>query len=220
MGELLRLSLLGGLLGLDGTAVGQFMLSRPIVAGALTGWLVGDPVRGVVVGMILELYLLVSVPSGGARFPEAAPATVVAVACSAPFAQAGAIPLAVAVGLVWGQVGGASVDLQRHFNADLVPEPGSGADPARRVVRAHLLAIAVDFVRAAAVTGVGIASGRLAVGAFVEAWPLTVTASIGLLLVGGAVSAGILLNDLGGFRKRKVWFAAGLVLGLAGSQLL
>jgi hypothetical protein len=43
---------------------------------------------------------------------------------------------------------------------------------------------------------------------------------MGLLLVGGAVSAGILLRDLGGFRRRRVWFAAGLGLGIVGARLL
>lgn len=217
--DILRLSALGGLLGLDGTAVGQFMLSRPLVAGVLSGWMVGDVGLGATIGMILELYLLVSVPSGGARFPEAATATVVAVSCAAPFQGAGALVLAVAVGLVWGQVGGASVDAQRHLNAHLVPEPGEPPDPARRVSWAHATAIAVDFLRAATVTGVGIASGRLVIGSLGAWWPLGQVASIGLLLVGGAVSAGILLNDLGGFRRRKAWFTAGLALGLLGTWL-
>jgi len=34
-------------------------------------------------------------------------------------------------------------------------------------------------------------------------------------LVGGAVSCGILLRSLGGFKRRKVIFAVGLALGLA-----
>lgn len=218
--DVLRLSALGALLGLDGTAVGQFMVSRPLVAGVLAGWMVGDPGLGATIGMILEIFLLVSVPSGGARFPEAATATVVAVACAAPFESLGALPLAVAVGLVWGQVGGASVDVQRHVNAYLVPEPGEDPHPARRISRAHALAILVDFLRAAAVTGFGIASGRVVVGTLATRWPLGELASVSLLLVGSAVSAGILLNDLGGFRRRKVWFTAGLALGIFGSRLL
>lgn len=218
--DMLRLSALGGLLGLDGTSVGQFMVSRPLVVGFLAGLVAGEPLRGTVVGMMLELYLLVSVPSGGARFPEASTATVVAVACAVPFEGAGALPLAVAVGLVWGQVGGTTIDLQRNLNARLAPEPGDVQDPASRVAWAHTLAVALDFVRATAVTAVGIATGRLVVGAFVAPWPLTGAASVGVVLVGGAVSAGILLNDLGGFRRRKVWFTAGLGAGLVGSQLL
>lgn len=218
--DILRLSALGGLLGLDGTAVGQFMLSRPVVAGFLAGWMAGDPVLGAGIGMILELYLLVSVPSGGARFPEASTATVVAVACAAPFEGPGALTLAVAGGLVWGQVGGATVDLQRNLNARLVPEPGDPGDAVRRVSVGHLSAVALDFLRAAVVTGVGIGTGRAAIGVFVAGWPLAEPASTGLLLVGGAVSAGILLNDLGGFRRRKVWFTAGVAAGLLGSQIL
>lgn len=37
--ELALIALLGGGLALDATSVGQFMLSRPLVAGALTGWM-------------------------------------------------------------------------------------------------------------------------------------------------------------------------------------
>ena len=78
--ELALIALVGGVLALDATSVGQFMLSRPLVAGALTGWMLGDPALGLLIGTVLELYLLVSFPSGGARFPEGTTATVVAVA--------------------------------------------------------------------------------------------------------------------------------------------
>ena len=56
--ELALVALLGGVLALDGTSVGQFMLSRPVVAGALTGWMLGDPALGLLIGTLLELYLL------------------------------------------------------------------------------------------------------------------------------------------------------------------
>ena len=53
--ELALVALLGGVLALDGTSVGQFMLSRPVVAGALTGWMLGDPALGLLIGTLLEL---------------------------------------------------------------------------------------------------------------------------------------------------------------------
>ena len=56
--DLLPLVLLGGVLALDATSVGQFMFSRPLVAGALAGWVVGDAALGLSVGVVLELYLL------------------------------------------------------------------------------------------------------------------------------------------------------------------
>jgi PTS system mannose-specific IIC component len=215
--ELLWVSLLGGVLALDATSAGQFMVSRPLVSGALAGWVFGDATTGLVVGALLELYLLVSFPSGGARFPEGATATVVAVAAAAAGGP-GAIPIGVAIGLVWGQVGGASISLLRKLNGRLVPAP----DTARpeRVVATHVGALALDFARGTLVTFAGALAGRWVVAVLSGAWPLDPEDSLGLLLVGGAVSGGILLRSLGGFRRRRVLFAVGLLLGLVGARFL
>ncbi|MEQ9401125.1 MAG: PTS sugar transporter subunit IIC [Longimicrobiales bacterium] len=220
MTELLGLAALGGALALDATSVGQFMVSRPLVAGALTGWVLGDPATGILVGALLELYLLVAFPTGGARFPEGATATVVAVAAATAAPGPGAVPVAVAAGLLWGQVGGWSITRHREAIARFVPEPSSRSVHAGRVAVAHLGAIGLDFVRGALVTASGVVLARLAVEATAEPWPLAPEASRGLLLVGGAVSAGILLRSLGGVRKRGLLFLAGLVLGLAGATFL
>lgn len=219
MTELIRIAALGGVLGLDTTGVGQVMISRPIVAGTLTGWLAGSPTTGLAVGAILELFLLVSIPMGGARFPDGSAAAVVAVACAAPFDGPGAIPLSVAVGLVWGQVAGITITTQRHLNTRLVTD-GGAATTASRVRIGHLTAIAADFLRAAIVAVVGVVLGRLAVGAVVADWPLEAGPSMALVLVGGSVSLGILLHDLGGLRQKGLWLAAGLLLGLLGRQIL
>ena len=218
--EIVQVSLLGGLLALDGTSVGQFMFSRPLVAGVLVGWLVGDPLAGIAVGTILELYLLVSFPTGGSRFPEGATATVVAVAASVVTDATGALPLAVAVGLVWGQLAGVTVTFMRKLNSRIVPEPGQGRVGSGRLWAAHLGAVLIDFARGAVVTLLGVAAGRAVVNLLHGPWALSPSASMGLLLVGGAASAGILLRDLGGFRRRKTWFAAGLALGVLGARFL
>ncbi|MDH3207112.1 MAG: PTS sugar transporter subunit IIC [Gemmatimonadota bacterium] len=218
--EIIQLSLLGGLLALDGTSVGQFMFSRPLVAGALVGWLLGDPLTGVAVGTILELYLLVSFPTGGSRFPEGATATVVAVAATAVTDSAGALPLAVAVGLVWGQLAGLSVTLMRQLNSRLVPEPGQRSSSPRDIWTAHLGAVLVDFARGALVTFLGVIVGRAIVGGLQGPWALSPAGSVGLLLVGGAASVGILLRDLGGFRRRRTVFVAGVALGIIGARFL
>lgn len=216
--DLVVVTLVGGALALDGTSVGQFMVSRPLVAGAVTGWLLGDPALGFAVGALLELYLLVSFPSGGARFPEGATATVVAVASAAAVDAPGALPLGVAVGLVWGQVGGLTVSALRRLNGWIVPEPD--AERPERVVLAHLGAMALDALRGAVVTLVGVVAGRWAVAWMAASWPLESADTRGLLLVGGAVSAGILLRSVGGFRRHRVLFAAGMALGLVGAHFL
>jgi PTS system mannose-specific IIC component len=218
--EIVQISALGGWLALDGTSVGQFMFSRPLVAGVLAGWLLGDPLGGMAVGAILELYLLVSFPTGGSRFPEGGTATVVAVAASQVTDATGALPLAVAVGLVWGQLAGVSVTLMRQVNSRLVPEPGDRRPDARRIARSHMGAVLLDFLRGGVITFLGVVAGRAVVSTMHEPWALSPTASVGLLLVGGAASLGILLRDLGGFRKGRALFAAGLALGILGGRFL
>lgn len=219
--ELVVLSLTGGLLALDATSVGQFMLSRPLVAGTVAGWVLGDPVTGLVVGTLLELYLLVSFPSGGARFPEGATGTVVAVAAVAAVDAPGSLPLGVAAGLLWGHLGGLSISALRRLNARLIPGADTpGRIRAREVVRAHLRSMGLDFLRGTAVTGVGAVLAVPLVRAAAPAWPLSITDSTGLLLVGGVASAGIFLRSVGGLRSRPLLLAAGLILGLLGGRLL
>jgi len=216
--ELVLLSLLGGVLALDGTAVGQFMVSRPLVAGALTGWLVGSPTVGLAVGALLEAYLLVSFPSGGARYPEGSSAAVVAVASAGAADPLGAVPLGLALGLVWGQLGGFTVSALRRLNARLVPE-ADGPRP-ESVSAAHVGAIALDGLRGALLTAVGVVGGRWVVGALAQSWPLGPSDTRGLLLVGGAVSAGVLMRSLGGYRRLRILFLAGMALAVVGARLL
>lgn len=218
MTELLRFGVLGGLLGLDGTAVGQFMMSRPLVAGWLSGWAAGAPGLGITIGAILELFLLVSFPTGGARFPEGSTAAVVAVGVAVPFDGSGAVAASVAMGLVWGEVGGWSVTVQRRVNSRLVPT--GVASRTGSLGRAHLLAIVTDFLRGAVVSMVGVALGRAGLGVVDARWPVDPSVSTGVLYVGAAVSLGILLHDLGGFRRRRILFVLGLAFGIVGARFL
>ena len=216
--ELALLTLAGGVLALDGTSVGQFMVSRPLVAGAVAGWIVGDPGTGLLVGALLELYLLVSFPSGGARYPEGATATVVAVASASAVPASGALPLGIAVGLVCGQLGGFTVSALRRLNDRLVPEP-DGPRP-ERLATAHVGAIALDGLRGALLTMLCVLGGRWAVGHAADAWPLQPSDTRGLILVGGAVSAGVLLRTLGGYRRIRMLFVVGMAVALIGARLL
>lgn len=216
--ELLVIATLGAVLALDTTSVGQTMISRPLVAGPLTGWALGDPSVGLAVGALLELYLLVSFPSGGARFPEASTGTVVAVASVASLEGAGAVPVGVAMGLVWGQLGGFTVTGLRRINGRLAPGP---EDPRpARISAAHTVAVALDAVRGAVLATTGTLAGWWIAPLLTRHWPLGETASAGLLLVGGAVSAGVLLRAVGGFRPNRILFAAGMALAVVGARFL
>lgn len=216
----LGLSLLGGLLGLDGTSVGQFMASRPLVAGFLAGLAVGDPAFGFQVGALLELYLLVSFPTGGSRFPEGATAAVVGVAAGAGVGGAGALPLAVALALVVGHLAGRSITVLRRLNGRLVAEPDDDVVSARRVVAAQALGIGADFLRGTLVTFLGVTLGGPLVSLGASGWVLEAGPGRGLLLAGGAASAGMLLRTFGGFARRRTLFMFGLLLGFLGGRVL
>lgn len=217
---LLAASLLGGALALDATSVGQLMLSRPLVAGLLAGWLAGDPATGFLVGVILEIYLLVAFPVGGARFPEGATATVVGAVTAATHPGPGALALAVGIGLAWGQIGGWSISGMRTVNSAIAPDPGDPALRPGRVVAGHLGAIGLDFLRGALVTGTGLWLAAALVEGLAPRWPLGADDTRGLLLVGAAVSVGILLRSFGGLARRLFLFLSGLAAGLAGAFLL
>ena len=214
------LSLLGGVLAADGTSVGQFMVSRPLVAGVLAGWLLGDPMSGLWVGGILELLLLSDLPVGGARFPEGGPATVAAVAASTAAPWPGGLALGVLCGLLMGQVGGRTLGLLRHLNGHLAPDPTKGMVTDRRVVASHLAGIAMDLFRGVLLTAAGVLAG----GAFVawagRAWPLDLANSVALLLLAASVPSGTLAGGFGGLRRTRGLLAVGVAAGLLGAFLL
>lgn len=154
--EPLSLIVLGGLLALDETSLGQFMVSRPIVAGALAGWLLGDPLTGFAVGGVIECLYLPRLHVGGARFPDGVPAAVTAAAVSAHAPDAGTLAIAVVAGLVVGELGGRTIVMQRRLLGRVVPERGDPEITPGKVERSHLLAVSLDGLRGAVVTAVGI----------------------------------------------------------------
>ncbi|OGP09934.1 MAG: hypothetical protein A3G39_09425 [Deltaproteobacteria bacterium RIFCSPLOWO2_12_FULL_43_16] len=58
-------SLVGGLLSLDRTAVLQIMVSRPIITGPIIGYILGDVKTGLLIGGMLELLFVGGLPIGG-----------------------------------------------------------------------------------------------------------------------------------------------------------
>jgi mannose/fructose/N-acetylgalactosamine-specific phosphotransferase system component IIC len=214
------LVLLGGLVALDGVAVGQFMISRPLVVGLLTGVLAGDVAAGAAVGAILEVYLLVAIPSGGARFPEPGPATVVGSAAGVWVGGAEGLALGVTAGLVWGQVGAFSQSLLRQLNGRLVPVPGDGPVTPEAVTRAHRLALMLDGTRGCLVTALGLTAVALLAPHLSPAWPLGAFSTRGLLLLGAFVSLGILARGEAPRPRRLLLFGLGLGCGILAGELL
>ena len=112
--------------GLDRTACGQFMISRPIVAAPLTGWLLGDPLTGLQVGALLELMWLGRLPVGAAIPPDDTQVAVGAVVLALGRAAVpgfGSLPLtllAILVAMPLGKVGQLFDRLARQRNGTLL----------------------------------------------------------------------------------------------------
>jgi PTS system mannose-specific IIC component len=215
----LSLAILGGVLALDATSVGQFMVSRPFVAGTLTGWLLGDPALGLEIGAIFELFHLAGVPAGGSRVPESGPASVVAVAVAMSAGGVAGLALGLVAGLVVSEVGGMTIGLQRHFVARFFARIEAGSITAPKLTAVHLSSVLLDFVRGAGVTVVGLVVGGWFSGVFASRWPLPYETTVMLILIGASVHVGALLRGFGGWKSRRAVFLVGLLAGVVGASL-
>lgn len=119
MSPLLVLGLLawGTIVAVDLVTVPQGLLSRPLVAATVAGWLAGDPAAGLLAGAVLELYALEVLPIGAARYPDYGPGAVAGGAAAALIPEASVIGVAGLVGLPLGLLGGWSIHLHRRRNA-------------------------------------------------------------------------------------------------------
>ena len=113
----IALVLWGTLVGLDLVSVPQAMISRPLVAGTVAGWLAGDVQTGLRIGVLFELFALDVLPVGAVRYPDYGPATIAAVALGAGSPWQLGLGLSVVLGLVLALLGGWSLQLVRRANA-------------------------------------------------------------------------------------------------------
>lgn len=148
--DYLLAGLLAMLTGLDRVALVQVMISRPLVAAPLTGWLLGGPMIGLEVGMLLELLWLGRLPVGAAIPPDdtqvAVGATVMALTVG-PWLDLAGMPvviLAVLIAIPLGKVGQIFERLARHANDRLAVLGGNAllAGDIDGLERNHLLGLA------------------------------------------------------------------------------
>lgn len=212
-GPFTGLSLLGGLLALDQTSVGQTMASRPLVAGVATGWILGAPLTGLAVGGVLEALFLPAFPVGGSRFPETGPSAVVGAAAAVWTGGPAGVPLGVALGLAWAFLGDATIQVMRRRREGRAVDPEAGTLRPAAVVRAQVREVTVDFLRGAVLTGAGLLLADRLLPELAGAWPLNAGGSGVVLGLAGALSLGGLAScyALRGWRIGAL--LAGLVAG-------
>jgi PTS system mannose-specific IIC component len=206
----------GTAVGLDLVTGPQIMIARPLVAGTVAGWLLGDAATGLLVGVLFELFQYDVLPVGASRYPEYGPATVAAVAAAHGVGGPAAVALGALVGLATAVAGGASLGALRRLTTAALraaaPRLESG-DP-RVLAGLHAAGVGRDAARAAAVTGLGLGLAWLARATLGDltagpAMPLAAAAAGGIALA-AAVSGTLRLVGRGGDVR---WLAGGVVAG-------
>lgn len=211
-GELLTLVLFGGIVAIDGTSFGQFMISRPLVAATLAGAIVGNPIHGALIGGILEAFHLSVLPVGAAKYPEGGPAAVVGGAVYATSDLAAStllLTLVIVLGLEW--LGGESVRLLRQANVRLIRAGEASAVTPAFLERRHFAAIGIDFTRGLALVFVGILVMSMSVGALQPLW--TLGEELPTILMSAMVTA-LLASTFRSLGGRRWMAAAGVGAGL------
>jgi mannose/fructose/N-acetylgalactosamine-specific phosphotransferase system component IIC len=148
------------------------MISQPIVAGPLTGWMLGDPTAGIIIGAVLELIWVVDMPVGTFVPANSTISTVCATAIAA-LGSAGAASLSVIGFSLLLTTGMVPVTMTadtavRKWNARLafaaaaVTREPSG----RTLAKAHLSGLAVFFLKSFVLCLLFLPAGIAAVALF------------------------------------------------------
>jgi PTS system mannose-specific IIC component len=217
VGALLAAAAWATVAGLDLVSVPQGLLSRPLVAGAVGGWILGDPEAGLRVGLLLELYALDVMPVGASRYPDYGAAAVGGTLAAAGLEGPWAVGPAAALGLGLAWLGGVSMQYLRQANARAVQRvaaPLSAGEPGV-IASLQLGGLVRDGARALLLAGLAIAAGW----ATARLWPMAgrwdvASAALTIGLTGAGLSgaaSGALRNAGRGLRLR--WLGIGAALG-------
>jgi PTS system mannose-specific IIC component len=190
VGDYLLAGLVAMLTGLDRVALVQIMISRPLVAATLTGWVLGSPLVGMEIGMLLELLWLGRLPVGAAIPPDdtqvAVGATVLALSVGPTLSLSGMplVILSVLIAIPLGKFGQVFDRLARHVNDRLAVSGHTAlmAGNTSGLERNHLLGLA-SFALASLATALVI----VLVGSFV-------LYSVAPLLIGTVQEVGLSLQ--------------------------
>lgn len=220
MRELLPLSLLGGVLGLDVVCFPQMMYSRPLVAATVAGAFVGDAMTGILVGAVLELIAIATLPFGASRYPEWGSAAVVggAIAAALHTERAGALTIGVLAALATAWIGGMTLVRLRQFNAWLARRKRPALDAGSRgaVIGLQLAGLTADFIRAALLTAVTYGLLFPVSNATIGVWSFGDHASRAVVMtLATAVAASAAWTIFHSARGARWYFAGGLAIGLA-----
>jgi mannose/fructose/N-acetylgalactosamine-specific phosphotransferase system component IIC len=215
----LPVALLGGLLGLDTVSFPQAMLSRPLVAATMGGALVGSPTGGLLLGAVLELIALETLPFGASRYPEWGSASVVggALFASAPARSAGALTLAMMASLAIAWIGGWTMVKLRQRNAKWAERSQGALDAGARgtVIGLQLKGMTADLVRGFVLSALALLAFAPVSEASLGLWSLDARVSRAIAVgVATSVALAACWKILHGSVAARWLFVGGVVAGI------
>lgn len=218
--EALPIALLGALLGLDVVSFPQAMISRPVVAATLAGAFIGHSSAGLLIGVVLEMIALDTLPFGASRYPEWGSAGVVggALFAAQPIGMPGALPASMLAALLTASISGWSMVVLRRIIAGRLEKSRDRIEDGSReaLMSLHLSGMSMDLLRGALVTLTAMMIFAPLVRAIVAIWGSDSAASRAVVVVLAAVVAGGALWKVYHSVRHVLWyFVAGLVLWAA-----
>ena len=219
--EALPIAMLGALLGLDVVSFPQAMISRPIVAATLAGAFIGHPPAGLLIGVVLELIALDTLPFGASRYPEWGSAGVVggALFAAQPPGAPGALPASLLAALLTASISGWSMVVLRRIIATRLERTRDSIERGSRdaLMGLHLSGMTLDLLRGALVTTLGMIVFSSLVRAIVAIWGSESAPSRAVVVVVAAIVAGGALWKVFHSVRHVLWFFLG---GLVVSMVL
>jgi mannose/fructose/N-acetylgalactosamine-specific phosphotransferase system component IIC len=217
--EVIPIAVLGGLLGLDVVSFPQAMISRPLVAATLAGVLVGHSASGLLVGAVLELIALETLPFGASRSPEWGSASVVggAIFASHPSHPAGAMTCAMVAALATTWIGGWTMVKLRQANATWARDRREALEAGSRgaVTSLQLMGMTADLVRGALLTGVAYALLAPLASLSIARWDVDARLSRSMAVaIAASVAGGAAWKLFHSTHGARWFFVGGLVVGL------
>jgi mannose/fructose/N-acetylgalactosamine-specific phosphotransferase system component IIC len=211
--EALPIAMLGGLLGLDVVSFPQAMIARPIVSSTVAGAFIGHAESGLLIGIVLELIALDTLPFGASRYPEWGSAGVVGGALFAAQGRGmpGALPASVLAALLTASISGWSMVVLRRAIAARLERTRARIEEGSRgaLLSLHLSGMTFDLIRGALVTTIAMLIFSPLVKAIVATWGSESEYSRAVVVVVAAMVAGGALWKIFHSVRHVLWFFVG-----------
>jgi mannose/fructose/N-acetylgalactosamine-specific phosphotransferase system component IIC len=213
----------GMIVYLDTTAVAQIMISQPIIACPLWGWMAGRWEIGILFGIIFQLLWSGSLPVGAARFPEGNVGALVATALAVRTAGNGselpwlALTLAIAAGVATAYAGTEATVRVRRILTHIAPRLTTAAErgDAARFRFWFCGALGVHAAAGLLLSAAGLAAG---IGLLRLANTVETELFSGIAPVMLGIGAAVIVSRF--VKHAQIgWFLAALAVGLGGGWL-